>query len=170
MVLCQSHPRPRCQEHRYLLAGTQTGSVEAVLTLPLPRGPRGLASLLGLPSPGDSPPDAPECSVGHRHSGTALLLLRGDNGPDPPRAAMRCICGTLPTPLPLDATTFQCHNTKPHRLLYKIGWLTWAEYPLVDLNDIFYGNITSSCFFFFLVMDHTFYSFSQRRGEITGST
>ena len=61
-VLHQSHPRPRCQELRHL-AGTQTGSVEAVLSLPLPRGPRGLASLLGLPSPGDSRqvlPSAPQ--------------------------------------------------------------------------------------------------------------
>ena len=47
VVLRQSHPRPRCQEHLYLLAGTQTGSAEAVLTLPLPRGPRGLLPFWG---------------------------------------------------------------------------------------------------------------------------
>lgn len=98
-VLHQSHPRPRCQEHRHL-SGTQTGSVEAVLSLPLPRGPWGLASLLGLPSPGDSPAGAPKGSAD-----TATVILpsscsEGTMDQIPPEQQC-CICGTLPTPLPL---------------------------------------------------------------------
>ena len=101
----QPPPRPRCQEHRHL-AGTQAGSVEAVLSLPLPRGPRGLASLLGLPSPGDSRQVLPSAPQTPRHSGTALLLLGGDSGPDPPRAAMLHLWD--PThPFTFYATTFQ---------------------------------------------------------------
>lgn len=86
---------------------------------------------------------------GHCHSGTALLSLRGNNGPDPPRAAMLCLRDlTNPSTFGRDRLPMPHHQAAPPALYHRT----------VDTGRVFPGRFKRYLLWLYYQFLHLFFS------------